>query len=372
MKVVYFFTYGYTLKIWEESGSLEREFRFFKYLNENYGVKFTLVTYGDELEHKYVDNIDYLNVVPIYEYLKFHKSKLVRYLYSFAIPFKIKKTIGEFDLIKQNQLLGSWVTILFKLTTRKPLLTRTGYDMYSFSIYENKSFVLRFFYYLLTQITLVMSSSYTVSSEKDKKVLKKAFLFGNKNIDLIPNWVEINSVQEDKNRYENRILCIGRLESQKNFSYVIESLNGSDIQIDIYGEGNLKNYLLKLAVENNVKVNFFGTVPYSKLQQIYKDYTIFISSSKYEGNPKTILEAMASKCLVLASNIPNNLEIIKNNENGFLFNFNDDLSKMINYIFENQSEMKKITDESFRTVCKTNSISKIAELQINSYRKLVT
>ena len=244
--------------------------------------------------------------------------------------------------------------------------------MYSFSIYENKSFVLRFFYYLLTQITLMMSSSYTVSSEKDKKVLKKAFLFGNKNIDLIPNWVEINSVQEDKNRYENRILCIGRLESQKNFSYVIESLNGSDIQIDIYGEGNLKNYLLKLAVENNVKVNFFGTVPYSKLQQIYKDYTIFISSSKYEGNPKTILEAMASKCLVLASDIPNNLEIIKNNENGFLFNFNDDLSKMINYIFENQSEMKKITDESFRTVCKTNSISKIAELQINSYRKLVT
>ena len=313
-----------------------------------------------------------MNVVPIYEYLKFHKSKLVRYLYSFTIPFKIKKTIGEFDLIKQNQLLGSWVTILFKLTTRKPLLTRTGYDMYSFSIYENKSFVLRFFYYLLTQITLMMSSSYTVSSEKDKKVLKKAFLFGNKNIDLIPNWVEINSVQEDKNRYENRILCIGRLESQKNFSYVIESLNGSDIQIDIYGEGNLKNYLLKLAVENNVKVNFFGTVPYSKLQQIYKDYTIFISSSKYEGNPKTILEAMASKCLVLASDIPNNLEIIKNNENGFLFNFNDDLSKMINYIFENQSKIKKITDESFRTVCKTNSISKIAELQINSYRKLIT
>ena len=44
--------------------------------------------------------------------------------------------IDHFDLIKQNQLLGSWAAILLKINSRKPLYTRTGYDMFLFSLKE--------------------------------------------------------------------------------------------------------------------------------------------------------------------------------------------------------------------------------------------
>ena len=43
------------------------------------------------------------------------------------------------------------------------------------------------------------------------------------------------------------------------------------------------------------------------------NYKYYLSSSKFEGNPKTILEAMSSGCIVIASNIKNHKEIIKHN-----------------------------------------------------------
>ena len=38
MKIVYFFTFDYTLKTWLESGSLDRELEYFDYLNKKYDV----------------------------------------------------------------------------------------------------------------------------------------------------------------------------------------------------------------------------------------------------------------------------------------------------------------------------------------------
>ena len=52
---------------------------------------------------------------------------------------------GEsYDLVIQNQLLGSWVSYQFKKLKKIPLIIRTGYDMYEFSKNENKSYVKQF------------------------------------------------------------------------------------------------------------------------------------------------------------------------------------------------------------------------------------
>ena len=41
------------------------------------------------------------------------------------------------------------------------------------------------------------------------------------------------------------------------------------------------------------------------------DYKYFVTSTLYEGNPKAILEAMASGCVVVAPNVPGVNEVIK-------------------------------------------------------------
>ena len=115
MRLIYFFTFDYSLETLRNSGSLDREIEYFKYLNNTYGYSFFLVTYGDENDFNVLDEYDFIKVLPLYSVFKRWEGKFFRYISSFLYPFKIKKIVGEFEIIKQNQLLGSWVSIIFKI-----------------------------------------------------------------------------------------------------------------------------------------------------------------------------------------------------------------------------------------------------------------
>ena len=66
MKILYFFTYDYSLKTWENSGTLERELSIYKDLISNHGYEVTLVTYGDSSDLKYLDSLSEFKVLPLY------------------------------------------------------------------------------------------------------------------------------------------------------------------------------------------------------------------------------------------------------------------------------------------------------------------
>ena len=73
-----------------------------------------------------------------------------------------------------------------------------------------------------------------------------------------------------------------------------------------------------------------------ELIEIYGKYKVFVSSSMYEGNPKAILEAMSSGCMVVAFENKNIEEIIENNQNGFIFHDFKDLPNLLNKIINNK------------------------------------
>ena len=62
--------------------------------------------------------------------------------------------------------------------------------------------------------------------------------------------------------------------------FLLDSLKGTDIEIDIIGSGTLKNNLIKYAKQNNIKLNIFENVPNSELLNILKNYK-FLSSPLY-------------------------------------------------------------------------------------------
>ena len=91
------------------------------------------------------------------------------------------------QLIKTNQLNGSWMGIILKKFLGIPLLVRTGYNIYEFKVKENKSAFVKLFYKYLTKLSLKYSDFYIVTSNKDKIFSKNG---GNKrNIVIIPNYV---------------------------------------------------------------------------------------------------------------------------------------------------------------------------------------
>jgi len=366
MNIVVFLTFGVSIKDWKESGLLQREILLYQQISSMSDINFTFITFGDSEDEKYLNGH---KIIPYYKYNKYYKNKYITVLQSLLFTFKLKKLIAQPDLIKTNQLLGSWMAILYKLITKKPLIVRTGYDLYRFSLNENKTRLKKSLYYTLTQLAIIFSDAYLVTSYSDKKFLDLNFFKTKNKLQILPNWVEdkiTNTVTKIEKRHENKILAVGRLEEQKNFSALIRLLSSKEFHIDIVGTGSLKNSLALEAKEYGVKVNFLGKKNYNELIKMYPDYRLYVSTSLFEGNPKSTLEAMGAGCVAIVSNIENNSEIIENKITGFLHNFHN-LVELIEQNMNNIDALERISKKATEKIKNNNSLDIISKKEIEIY-----
>jgi len=375
MHIIYFLTYDYSFKLWSESGNLSRELDYFNKFNEfDQNIRYTFVSYGNNGDFEFLNESNQFKLIPIYEHVPRFENKLLRFLVSFYIPFVLKRLIKleSIDIIKQNQLQGSWVALLLKLISKKPLIIRTGYDVLTFKIKEKKSKIIILFYRLLTNISLRQSSIYTVTSDVDKVFLKKNFKKYNK-IKLRRNFVSLDNLNKF-NEFEKRksnIICSGRLEKQKNFFYILSELKNSEIDLEIYGDGSQKEELIVFSSKNKNNVSFMGQVGNKKILQVLGNNKYFISASIYEGNPKNVLEAMLSGCIVFVSKNENTSEIITNGKDGFLFDLAEGcLEESFKENYLNEKLLKNISLNAKTRVETNNSLEKLVELEISDFKEV--
>ena len=102
MEIIVFSTYGYSFETWNRSGTLIRELDLYKKMNEEFKVNFTFITYGDNKDLDFDIDIKGAKVIPIYSLIKYDKNRIIRYINSFRIPFKIKHLSVLFNS-KNNQ-----------------------------------------------------------------------------------------------------------------------------------------------------------------------------------------------------------------------------------------------------------------------------
>jgi glycosyltransferase involved in cell wall biosynthesis len=370
MNVLYVFTFNYSLKTWSDSGTMSREIERFKYLNQKYGIEFTLLTYGTKLEFGIIGNIPGIKIIPIFEKASKPQGKLQTIFKSLLFLIKNKEKFKNISVIKQNQLNGVWVSIFLKFLLKKPMIYRSGYDTYRFSKFENKTFLKRTFFFLITNLTFICSDLITVTSNSDLKYSKNKYAAPNKII-VRRNWVEIGDNLNFEKRFDKRILVIGRLEDQKNIEKIINDFRDSKFTIDIIGSGSQLLKLKKISVEQDSKVNFLGTVDNSELSKIYSKYKYFISTSYFEGNPKTVLEAMANGCVVLISRIDNHLELVDDGVNGFIEDLNVDFNEVIVKILDSDINLSTISNNALKKVSELNSLEKICEQEYGDFSSLI-
>ena len=96
----------------------------------------------------------------------------------------------------------------------------------------------------------------------------------------------------------HRIICVGRLDSQKGYDMLIDAFAMIESQcigwhIDIFGEGSDKAMLLDKINQLGLQKRIIIHSPTPEIFYEYQRSEFFVLSSRYEGLPLVLLEAMA-------------------------------------------------------------------------------
>ena len=122
------------------------------------------------------------------------------------------------------------------------------------------------------------------------------------------------------------ILAVGRLEHQKGFDTLLKAVAkcNTSFRLTIAGTGAEERTLCELALELGItdRVNFAGYV--AEITNLYHNHRIFVMTSRYEGYPNALLEAMACGCACISTDCPHGpQDLLKNGQNGILIPVDD-------------------------------------------------
>ncbi len=187
------------------------------------------------------------------------------------------------------------------------------------------------------------------------------------------NQIEKSGLTNQDNS-DNYLLYFGRLSEEKGVSVLIEALAQTKEHLKIAGEGpeetNLKNLSCRLGLTS--RVEFVGFKTGTDLENlIINAKAIIIPSIWFENMPLNMLESLARRKIVIASDIGGIPEIIKNNENGFLFAPGEahDLAKKIKLLSE--VDIRSIGDNAEKAVQNLNAQAHVQKI-IKIYQQIIS
>lgn len=150
------------------------------------------------------------------------------------------------------------------------------------------------------------------------------------------------------------ILFVGVLSPVKNVRILIEAFSKIEkefpnFKLTIVGKGperkNLESKVKSLNLED--KVEFKGRLSLEETKNVMKKCYCFVLPSLSEGLGRVLMEAMALKKPIIASNVGGIPELIKDNENGFLFKKGnlEELVRKLKILLEDRSLAKKMGEK---------------------------
>ena len=151
---------------------------------------------------------------------------------------------------------------------------------------------------------------------------------------LIPNGLDIKLYDPAGESKEKRILVMSRLQEYKNVQTILKAIaripddQWYGWQADILGDGPFRKELEQLVLDLGIsmRVSFRGWVDNSTPEQIryLKKAAVYITASRFENCPMSVLEAVAAGCYPLMSDIEGHRQFFKNGSDSPFFRPDDE------------------------------------------------
>lgn len=361
MKLGLFFTTGVSLKTWEKVGIIDREIRPYQELAK-YFDEILLFTYGDKDDLKYKNLLlGNINILP-------KKKNIPNLIYSLLLPFLYRKELKKIDVLKTNQMIGSWSAVIAKMFFKKKLVVRQGYQWST----RESSKLIKPIICFLEKLAYKNANAIIVSSKEDKQYIQEKYSISAERINYIPNYVDTNLFKPLDIGKENRICFVGRLEKEKNLFNLIKAVSGLGTKLIIFGNGSLKDKLTSLLPLSSSNVEFRRNIPNKDLSKELNKSKLFVLSSFYEGCPKALLEAMACGLPVVGTDVHGINEIIEHKENGYLCGTDvASIKKAIIEVLNDKKLQEKMGINARKTILQNFSLERNITKEIKVYDKIL-
>ncbi len=143
---------------------------------------------------------------------------------------------------------------------------------------------------------------------------------------VVPNYVlmegSASSPPSQGERHAGEILYAGQLIERKRVDLLIEAVarldDGLGATLSVVGEGPERERLEALAQSLGVRARFEPRLPHRELWARFRRCAVYAQASRLEGHPKTINEAMAAGCAVVATDAPGTRDVLAHERTGLL------------------------------------------------------
>ncbi len=307
----------------------------------------------------------------------------------FLIPhrkFSLLKLISLINFLKTRKIdiihshgkgAGIYSRFLSFFSRTATIHTFHGLHIGEYNIITNK------LYLLIERFLSIFTKAFiTVSdSERNKILLNK--VIGKEKLHKIENGVEINqtkTVSFNIHQSELNIVTISRFDFAKNSLLlfpIIKELNKLKVKfnftISILGDGNGKDDFKKQIIFEGLtdKIKLLGA------QINIADFLInsfcYISTSKWEGMPLGVIEAMAVGLPIIATNVTGNKDVVKNNVNGFLYDIDkpENAAEYIIKIAQDKGLWTRFSEASVDLAKRNYSAERMADETFDLYHKIL-
>jgi len=310
MRLVLFFSRGVSLDIWSSIGMIERETALYLRLHEK-GVQVSFVTYGGRSDLRYADQLEGIEILC-------NKWNLPLHWYERLLPILHTKTLCRAHVFKTNQTNGADIALRSAKLWRKPLIARCGYMWSEFARRHGDPGQLELAGKIEKQV-FENASRVVVTTHAMKTYIEENYVVDADRVLVFPNYVLTDMFSPGETKpASNRICFIGRLHEQKNLHTLVQACEGLGIELHLVGEGHLRAVLQEQAARLNISLVMHGNLPHHQLPEIIRQSAIFALVSRYEGHPKSLLEAMSCGAAVLGADSPGIREQIIHGETGWL------------------------------------------------------
>lgn len=310
----------------ENSASCKRLLEYSELVDKIFVIVFT------REKHNPIEISDKLFIYPTNS-----KFKILYYLDSFFIFRKILKK-NKIDLIfTQDPFETGFIGFIFAKIYKMPFQIQAHTDFLS-DYFSAESFAnkIRVF---LAKFLIPRANCVRVVSKRIRDSIKIKIKNLKVNPIILPIFVDVNYIarkavgvdlRKKYPQFDFIILMASRLSREKNISLALSVFSEvvkkhKNAGLIIVGDGSEKENLKKLAREHMLEKNIVleNWIGQDDLISYYKTADLFLLTSNYEGYGMSVVEAMASGCPVLMTDVSLAGEILINKKDGLVVSVGD-------------------------------------------------